>query len=264
MERRRALAWAGSIALTVGASAIVLGSLVGGFDLGSPRAQEPEVSNGRPPGGATPRPAPGGTDPSPPVGGTDSGPGADGPDAQPAPAGGTARNATGGAQARRPPGSVPALRRYPSSLAEGGKVPASSPISPPSPTTGVSVTPVPQRDHGKPATSAVGTSPVAAEPTRQPACDVVAGDPTQPPSGSLWQLAMTATAVRPSGVPAGRDHRSGGSGQHGAVATGSAVNVSETWSVQLSVSVLGQPPGGDGTKTAAGEHAMKGRSNNDG
>lgn len=44
MERRRAIAWAGSITMTGCASALALGSLVGGFGLGSSSARDTQVA----------------------------------------------------------------------------------------------------------------------------------------------------------------------------------------------------------------------------
>lgn len=121
MEQRRALAWAGSITLAVGASVIVLGSLVGGFGLGPPPAHQAELPRaGVTPGGSTPGPvpetsdtgsAPEGTDSPPP--GSDSPPAAGGPAAEPAAEGSGAKPAprvaitkpaSGGAAARRAPG----------------------------------------------------------------------------------------------------------------------------------------------------------------
>jgi hypothetical protein len=240
MERRRAFAWAGSITLTACVSAIVLGSLVGGFGFEAPPAQETDVTIARPrPGGVAPGPTPGGTDSPPPVRGTDSGPVAEGTEAEPAPGSGKARQVRG-AEARRAAGSVPAVWRYAPAPAADRKSPASVPISPPSATTSLSRTPVPQRDLDKPATSAADTSAVAPSPSQLPACDVAVGDPPQPASSSLWQSAATTTVVALGGAPGGRDHRA-----------------------QRVASVLGQSPGG-GLKTAAAEHAVKGRSDNDG
>ncbi len=74
MERPQAIAWAGSIALVGSASAFVLGSLLGGFGLGSSRMPLPPASSPPTPGGnhaapATENPAagpsPGGTRPQP-------------------------------------------------------------------------------------------------------------------------------------------------------------------------------------------------------
>ncbi|MFZ0120916.1 MAG: PDR/VanB family oxidoreductase [Pseudonocardiaceae bacterium] len=44
MERRKAVAWAGSIAVTGGATALALGALVGGFGIGPSPAREPQVA----------------------------------------------------------------------------------------------------------------------------------------------------------------------------------------------------------------------------
>ncbi len=256
MERRRALAWAGSIALTASASAIVLGSLVGGFGLGSPPAQETEVPDVRPEpvGVAPPRPAPGGTD---------SGIATEGTEAQSAPGDGKASQGTGGVEARGAPGSVPAIRRYVRSSAASWKFQASVPMSPPSATASPSDTPAPQRELGQPSTSAATTRAVAPNQNQSPACVVPVGQPSQPTSSSLGQLVATATVAERRGAPGRRDHPSEGSGQHRGAATVVRVDVSGTSSTQLIASVPNQSPAGD-RKTAAEEHAVKGRSNNDG
>jgi hypothetical protein len=240
MERRRAFAWAGSITLTACASALVLGSLVGGFGFGAPPAQETEVTIARPtPGGVAPEPTPGGADSPPLVRGTDSGPVAEGTEAEPAPGSGKARR-VGDAEATRAAESVPAVWHYAPSPAADRKLPTSVPISSPSAPTGLSGAPVPQRDLDKPATSAARNRAVAPSPNQLRRCDVAVGDPAQPTRSSLRQSAATTTVVALGGAPAGRDHRA----QHVAP-------------------VLGQSPGG-GPKTAAAEHVGKGRSDNDG
>jgi hypothetical protein len=240
MERRRALAWAGSITLTACTSVIVLGPLVGGFGRGAPPAQEMEVTNARPtPGRIAPGPTPGGPDSPPAVGGTDSGPATEGTDAEPASGSGKARQVRG-AEARRTPGRVPAVWHYAPPPAARRELPAGVPIPPPRATTSFSETPVPQRDLIKTTTSAVDTRAVAPRASQLTVCDVAVGTPAQPSSRSPWQPVATAPAAGLSGTPGGRDHRA-----------------------QHVTSVLGQSPGG-GTKTAAEKPAVKVRSDDDG
>src|SRR6476661_2400332 len=108
MERRRALAWAGSIALTAGAGARVLGSLVGGFGLEPPAVQQEQVTRPGPrPGGVEPQPIPGGAEP------------------QPIPGGAEAEPALPGAEARSAPRLMSAAGPGPRSPTSGGKFPAS-------------------------------------------------------------------------------------------------------------------------------------------
>jgi hypothetical protein len=204
MERRRALAWSGSLALTAGASAIVLGSLVSGFGLGPPPAQKTEVTHARPaPQAVTPKREPGGAD---------SGPAPEGTQAQSVPEDGKARQVSGSVAARRAPGSVPAVQRYARSPTAGRKSQFSVPVSPPSATSSLSGPSVPQRDLGKPATSAAGTratKAVAPKPNQLALCGVTAGEPSQPTRSSLWKLVVTATVAGLGDAPDGlRDHRS--------------------------------------------------------
>jgi hypothetical protein len=81
MERRRAIAWAGSVALVGGVTALVVGSTLGGFGLGTSRAPQIEaISPGSKP--QTTQEAPlAGTPGPPPV------PGGSPPDPEPAPGG---------------------------------------------------------------------------------------------------------------------------------------------------------------------------------
>lgn len=66
MERRRAIAWAGSIAMIGSISAFALGSLVGGFGLGSSPAQKTQVASPGPvPGDIEPGQTPESTEPGP-------------------------------------------------------------------------------------------------------------------------------------------------------------------------------------------------------
>lgn len=66
MDRRREVAWLGSIAVTGCASVLVLGSFVGWFGLGPSPAQDTQVASFPPiPGGTEPRPVPGN---GPPIG----------------------------------------------------------------------------------------------------------------------------------------------------------------------------------------------------
>jgi hypothetical protein len=66
MERRRAIAWAGSIAMIGSISAFALGSLVGGFGLGPSPAQKTQVASpGLIPGDIKPGQTPESTEPGP-------------------------------------------------------------------------------------------------------------------------------------------------------------------------------------------------------
>jgi hypothetical protein len=105
MERRRAIAWAGSIAMFGSISAFALGSLVGGFGVGPSPAQETQVdSPSLIPGDIERGPAPRGTEPGPTTEDTEPGPTL----TAPAAAGTDPRSPAGGArfQAKLPPSPV--------------------------------------------------------------------------------------------------------------------------------------------------------------
>ena len=268
MERRRALAWAGSITLTACASAIVLGSAVGGFGLGPPPRQgmEADISRLRP-GQITPSPLPDGTETGAVGDGTDS-PAAENTGTEPAAGGGESKPASGGAGARGAPADAPAVGRSARSPAAGRDLLASVALASSSVPTSVGSTTFPQRDLDEPATPARDTGagapkPDQPKPDQQPPCDVAVNDPVRPITSSPGQRALPATVARLGGTPGRPDHRSADSGQRRDAGTVRKADIAKTGKAQLIASVRGEAPGRD-TKTSAGEGAATARSGSDG
>jgi hypothetical protein len=250
MERRQALAWAGSITLTAGATTLVLGSHLGGFGLGPSPPPETQVTRAGPKaGGNEPRPTPESTG------------------SRPAPGGAGATPAPGAADARPAPRSVPRVRRDARSPTGGGKFPASVPISPLDATTSLSGASVPPSSHPDEVPScdvAVGAPPASTRESpgaTAAAAPGLGGTPADEAGRSKAPGHRVIAAAVPGvgGTPGRRDDRSEGSGHHGAVGTTPEVDTFGTWIAQLIASVLGQSPGDGDTKAAAEHHAANGR-----
>jgi hypothetical protein len=231
MERRRALAWAGSIALTAGAGALVLGSLVGGFGLAPPAVQQEQVTRPGPrPGGAEPQPIPGGAE------------------AEPAPP---------GAEARSAPRLMSAAGPGPRSPTNGGKFPAS-----------VTATPSSNPDEVLWCDAAMGDPP---EPTMKSPSSRAAAVPGQrgtPVGGQSRSKAsqqgiIAETDVELGGTPDGRRIRSQSPGWPGTSGAAAEVGTSGPSSVRSRAVTPGPSPTG-GPKTAVEDHARRGQDGHDG
>ncbi len=265
MERRRAIAWAGSIAMTGCVGALVLGSLVGGFGLGPSPAQEIQVDNPLPsPGPIAPGGVPGGTQVGPVLGGT-----------QPAPA----------------PGSPPAVQTDPRSPTGGRRFPASVPISPfdvtantgdgPGPKVGLGVpcarcgpadtttarsshtTEVPSDRDAPSYRGATGNRPEptneVSPPKKTPATPTTVD--TRPAGGDLDQdVKQSQTPTTPPKVDAtrpGGGARGRGRDRLGIAGTASRVDISRPSVARGKKSVSGRAPRGDG-KPGAGSRVVDG------
>lgn len=198
MERRRAIAWAGSIALTASAGALVVGSLVGGFGLG-------RLGLGPPPAPVT-TPGPQSEDgkPRPTPGGGEMWPTAGGP--------GIERAAASPGMGSAPAGLRPATGSNPPSPTDGGdgRSSASVPMSPSPAPTNVSGASVPPRDRSSPVTPTGSSGTPVPGPAELPpaAGDTPVGGPPKPATGSVWRWMTAAVLPGLRAVLFGRDSHS--------------------------------------------------------
>ncbi len=144
MERRRAIAWAGSIALAGFVVAFTVGSLAGGFGLGVSRTPPAQTITPQP---ITPEPKPGDGGDEPAPGAQAAAPPSGGVEVQPAPGG------AGGAQLG-PQGWAPSAWSAPGTLSADPPVgratsPVEVPMSRTAPKVSASDVAAPPRDLGK-------------------------------------------------------------------------------------------------------------------
>jgi hypothetical protein len=161
MERRRATAWAGSIALFGCAGALVLGSLAGGFGFNTSRAPQTQtIAPGSKPQPRPQQPAPGGAQgqpaPSPPV-----------PETAPSDPG----IAPASLDAPPAPDAAPD-RHYPREPDDDATLPVVVPLAQTSAAAGSRDVPVPPRDAGKPDAPAEKHKPPAPIPDKDSHRDI--------------------------------------------------------------------------------------------
>lgn len=225
MERRRAIAWAGSIALTASAGALVVGSLFGAFGVGTHVFGPPPA----------------------PV--TTPGPQAEGNKPRPTPGGGETWPAAGG----------PAMGSNPPSPTGGGgeSSSASVPMSPVPATTNLSGAAVPPRDHSSPVTPTVAPGTPVPNPAELPpaAGAVPVAAPPKPATGAVWRWITAAVFPELRGILLGRGRR-GAEPAHRGIAQ-PAVDAGASGPSSAQNTAPGRSPERD-PKTAAGNHPVSG------
>jgi hypothetical protein len=237
MERRRAIAWAGSITVTGCVSALMLGSLVGAYDLGPSPTVETPVDSLRPkPGTIAPGGLPGGAQAGPVPAGT-----------QPAPA----------------PGSPSVVQAELRSPAGGGRFPASVLISPFGVTADVGDAPEPKVGLvvpcAPPDTTTARTFRTTEVPPDRDAPSYTGATDDRPEPTSAVSLPRK-TPTTPSKVDApqpGGGARWQGRVQQGIPGMASRVDLSGPSVARGKASGSGRSPGGEG-KHGAGSRVMDG------
>jgi hypothetical protein len=196
MERRQAMAWAGSIALFGCVSALLLGSLAGGFGFDITQTPQPQAI------GPGPQPPPSQEPPArdsaqaPPLAGSPL-PDAVLSDPEPAPASASVAPARAAA---------PDVEHYPHAPTGHAQLPVAfsltQPISPPSATAGSRAVPPPPRNVAKPNAAPEKKAP-APIPGKAPPRDIPnAGPPKRPIKNARPE---DRPEVRPAGRPADID-----------------------------------------------------------
>ncbi len=227
MERRRAIAWAGSIALMGGVTALVVGSTLGGFGLGISRAPQIQVI-GPGPTPQTTQQAPAPDAPQlPPVPGTSA------PDPDPAP-GDSALLATTKTAVPAAPDAAREIKDYPREPAAHPKSPEIVVVSPLA-ETGPPPVPAPPREVNRP--------DMPAEKKKAPSPIFDKRPDRDGPITDRQKRAAELARIRAilERVPDSRVGRAGPSGDHDAPPSGRLR--------------------GPGTKAGAAEHHPRGRNN---